>query len=226
MPDAVEQRAEHLLEVPLEPTHLPGGGRVMQQKALGQAGHTERQAPQPERAAVVDEHELDAAAAHVDQQVRPPFEPERMTGGAEDEPRLLEPRDDPHGDPGLTAQPAHQRRPVPRLAHRARRHGPQAVDPPRAREPSEVLHGTHRRIHRLGREPASGEGAPSEAHHLLHPLHHPHVPFRPHLGDHHVDRVGPDVDGGQAHGGILAICPFRVTWGPPTYAASFHVPVT
>src|SRR5690349_2133425 len=124
----------------LEARDLAARGRVLREEPLRQARGAEREAPQPDRAPVLDEDKLDAAATDVDEEVGPALEPEGMVRGAVDEPCLLGARDDLHGDAGLAPEPPDERRAVRGLADGARRDGPHALDATRPGEARERLH--------------------------------------------------------------------------------------
>ena len=204
---------QHLAELAakmlLELADLPGPRRIVDEEAFGQPRHAERQAPHPERAPVADEHELDASAPHIDQQVGAAVETEGVAGGAEDETRLVRTRDDANGDARLPPEQADEGGAVPCLAHRARRHGAQALDMPRARQTLEGLERAKGELRRLAIELAAREGTVAEADHLLQAIDHLDAPIRADVGHEHVQGVGADVDRGQPHRGHDTPLPVR-----------------
>ena len=196
------QQVGHLTgEVPLESHHLTRRGRIAGEETLAQACCPEREAPEPDRLPLVHEHELDASAADVDQQMGPAREPERVVGGAEDETRLLGPRDDSHGNAGLAPEPSHEGGAVGRFAHRAGGDRAHALHPARAGEARERLHRLHGELHRVGIEATGRDGVPAETDHLLHAIDDLDPSVGAQVGDHHVDRVRSDVDRRETHGG-------------------------
>src|SRR5262249_47568420 len=135
--DAREQVVELVMQVALEGTHLPRGGRVLGEELLRQAGDAERQAAHPERTAVLAPRPLDPAAAHVGPEVGPSLQGEGVAGGAEDEPRLVRTGDDLDGESGLAAQARDEALAVARLAHRAGSDDTEPLDAPDACKPPE-----------------------------------------------------------------------------------------
>jgi hypothetical protein len=198
-PRPIEQVADRACDVALERAHLPAGRRVLREKPLGEPCDPERNAPHPERLAVLDERQLDAAAADVDQQVGATLERHRVAHGAEDETRLVEARDDLDRQARLALQPPHEGRAVARFTDGAGRHRAQPVHVTGAGEASERGHGTRGELGRLGGERAGREGFPPEADHLLHAVDDHDTAVGRHVGDDHVDGVRAEVQGGQPH---------------------------
>ena len=121
------QRADRAFEMRFELAQLRARRRIVGQEALGQARRAELDAAHPQRLAVVHQHQLDAAAADVDQQMRPAVEAERVTRGVEDQARLVGAGDHFDGEAGLALDAADELRAIACLAHRAGRDGAQSV---------------------------------------------------------------------------------------------------
>ena len=198
----------------LQLTHLGGPRWVVKQELFAEPRGPEWQAAQPERPAVLHQDQLDAAAADVDQEVRSTIQPEGVACGAVDQASFLGTRDHAHGELGLAPQAPHECGAVARLAHGARGHDPQAFDVAGARQAAEGGERAGGEMHGFGREMAGGERASSETHHLLHAVDDLDVPVCADVRDHHVERVGPDVDRRQAHCVMLTAAFAVSAWGP------------
>ena len=85
------------------------------------------------------------------------------------------------------------------FAHGARRDRDNLVHRVRLGQPPELGQHLERGLHRLGRERAAVEAAGAEPDHFLLPIDHLEGEIGPHPDDDHVERVGADVDGGEAH---------------------------
>ena len=109
------------------------------------------------------QHQLDAAAADVNEQMRPAVETERVTRGLEDQARLVETGDHFDGEAGLALDTANELRAIARLAHGAGRDGAQTVHAAHAQQALEVHQRAHREVHRFGSEAPGGERAPAQA---------------------------------------------------------------
>ena len=85
------------------------------------------------------------------------------------------------------------------FARRAGRDRDNLVDAVRFGQTPEFRQHLERRVHRLGRERAAVEAAGAQADHLLLAVDDFEREIRAHLDHDHVERVGADVDGGNAH---------------------------
>ena len=81
----------------------------------------------------------------------------------------------------------------------ARRDGDDLVDLVRLGQTPELGQHLQRGVHRLGRERPAVEAAGAEADHFLLAVDDLEGQIGPHPHDDHVQRVGADVDGGDAH---------------------------
>ena len=145
------------------------------------------------------ERELDAAPADVDDGGATVRDVDAVDGGPVDQAGLLGARD--HLDPHPSALPDRGQKlaAVVGLAHRAGGRGNDLVDIVRLGEPLEFRERLQRGRHGSLGERAPSETARTETHHLLLAVDDLEGEVGTHLHDDHVDRVGADVDGGDAH---------------------------
>ena len=101
--------------------------------------------------------------------------------------------------PVCARRPRQELAAVPRLANGARRDRDDLVDLPRLGQLLEADQRLERRRHGCRGQRAAAEAAGAQPHHLLLAVHDLERQVGPHLDHDHVDGVGADVDGGQAH---------------------------
>src|SRR5262245_47701015 len=171
------------------------------EKQLGEAQAAERRRHREHELVPVAHHELRAAAADVDDQCRLLVESERRLHREIDEPAFLFPRDHARRHARELARSREELAAVLRFAHRGRRGAKNAVDLVAARELDVARERIHGAADRVRSEPPAGERVAPDLHDLALPVDHLERPERRRLGDHHVDRVRADVDGGDAHAG-------------------------
>ena len=109
------------------------------------------------------------------------------------------PGDDARADAGLPVDRREELAAVLGFAHGARRDRDDLVDPVRLGQPPELRQHLQRGVHRLGRQRPAVEAAGAQADHFLLAVDDLEGEIGPHLHDDHVERVGADVDGGDAH---------------------------
>ena len=143
--------------------------------------------------------DLDAASADIDNHGRFRRAADPIIGRQMDEPGFLGPRDDTRADSRLLRDGVKELAAVFGFAHRARRDGDDLVDAVRFGQTPELRQDLERGVHRLGRERAPVETACAQADHLLLAVDDLERQIRPHVHDDHVQRVGPDIDGGYSH---------------------------
>ena len=143
--------------------------------------------------------DLDAAAADVDDDGDLAGDADAVNGCLMNEPRLLGSRDHARANPGSREDGFQELAAVLGLARRAGGDGDDFIDAVRLREPRELRQHLERRVHGLGGEPATVEAAGAEPHHLLLAIDHFEREVGPHAHHNYVERVGADVDGGNAH---------------------------
>ena len=147
----------------------------------------------------VPQRDLDAAAADVDDHRPPGADVHAVDRRLMDEPRFFGPGDDAWTDAGLALDARQELAAVARFARRAGGGGENLVDAVRFGEPLELRERLQRRVHRFGRQCLAVETAGPESDHHLLAIDDLEREIRADPDDDHVDRVGPDVDGGNAH---------------------------
>ena len=116
-----------------------------------------------------------------------------------DEPGFLCPRYDACADSCLLRDGMEELAAVLGFANRAGRHRDDAIDAVRVRQAPELRQYLERGMHNLGRERPPVEAAGTEAHHFLLAIDDFKRQIGPHAHDDHVQGVGADIDGGDAH---------------------------
>src|SRR5262245_35987532 len=115
------------------------------------------------------------------------------------QPRLLGAGDHAWSNTGLPLDPRQELAAVARFPRRARRGGKNLVNAMRFGESLELRQRLQRRVHRLGGQRLAVEAASAEPHHHLLAIDDFERQVRTNPDDDHVDGVGADVDGGNAH---------------------------
>ena len=146
------------------------------------------------------ERDLDAAAADVDDDGSCAADVHAVDGRQMDQPRFLGAGDDPRTNAGLRFDAREELAAVARFARGAGRRGENLVDRVRFGEPLEFRERLQRRAHRLGGQLLAVESAGAEAHHRLFAIDDLEGEVRSYADHDHVDGVGADVDGRDAHG--------------------------
>jgi hypothetical protein len=116
-----------------------------------------------------------------------------------DEPRFLRPGDDTRPDAGLLCRRLEELSAVFRFAHCAGCDGDDPIDAVRFGQAAEFRQYLERSVHSLGGKRTAVQTARAEADHLLLAVDDFERQIRAHAHHDHVQRVGPDVDGGNAH---------------------------
>jgi hypothetical protein len=181
------EKITHLIrQMRFQIADLARARRIIGQELLGEARDAQLEAAHPHRLAIADHHQLDAAAADIDQQMGSAFEPHRMTRGDENEACFLGAGNDFHLDAGFAPDAGHKVSAVLGLAHRAGRNRARPIDVAKFDELLEVAEGADREVHRFLAEGSGFEGAPAEANGLLDAVDDIDVTVAIHVGDHHV----------------------------------------
>ena len=121
-----------------------------------------------------------------------------MQGRQVDEPRLLLAREDVRPEADLAAHLVQELLAVLRLAHGGGGRGQELVHALGVGQALVLAQRVQAPSHGLGGEPAAGERALAQPHHLLLALDQVEA-ARPRLHDHHVEGVAAHVDGGDPH---------------------------
>ena len=147
--------------------------------------------------------DLDAAAADVDDDRDVAGEADAVHRGLMDQPRFLGAGDDPGAYPGLFDDGLEELAAVLRLPRGARRDRDDFVDAVRVGEPAEFGEHLERGVHRLGRQRPPVEAAGAQPDHFLLAVDDFKRQVGTHTHDDHVQRICPDIDGGDPHQGFL-----------------------
>ena len=148
------------------------------------------------------ERDLHAAAADVDHHCARAADVDAVHGGLVDETRFFGAGDDHRPDAGFALDAREELAAVAGFAGGAGRHRENLVDAVRIGEPPEGRQRLQRRRHRLSRERAAVEAARAEPDHELLAVDDLEGEIRADAHDDHVNRVGADIDRGDAHGKI------------------------
>ena len=134
-----------------------------------------------------------------------PADADAVDGRQMDEPRFFGARDHPRADAGLLGDRLEEFAAVLGLARRAGRDGDDLVDAVRFGEAPELRQHLQRGVHRLRRERAAVEAAGAQPDHFLLAVDDLEGQVGADLHHDHVERIGADVDGGDAHGVLPTI---------------------
>ena len=208
--DAIEADRGDLLAVPIdfiehvlgEPALVALRERVALDEAFGQPDDADLEAARQLDRGAGAKRDLHAAAADVDDHRAAAADVDAVHGGLVDEPRFFGAGDDHGTDAGFALDAREELAAVAGLAGGAGRHGENLVDAVGIGEPLEGRQRLERCRHRLGRERAAVETAGAEPDHGLLAVDDLEREIRTHAHDDHVNRVGPDIDRGDAHGKI------------------------
>ena len=173
--------------------------RIALHEALGQPDHADLEAARRLNRRGVAERDLDAAAADVDDHRARAADVDAVDRGLMNQPRFFGAGDDARTDAGLALDAREELAAVARFARRAGGGGEDLVDAVRFGEPLELRERLQRRVHRLGRQRLAVEAAGAEPDHDFLAIDDLEREVRSHPDDDHVDGVGADVDGGNAH---------------------------
>ncbi len=173
--------------------------RIAFHEPLGEADDPELEAAAKIDAGTRASRDLDAAAADIDDDRRVTRRPDGVERRQVDQTRFLDPRDHARTDAGPIDDRLEKRTAVLGFPRGAGGDGNDLVDPVRLGEAAELREHLQRRVHRLWGQRAAVESAGAQAHHLFLAVDDLEREVRTNAHDDHVQRVGPDVDGGKAH---------------------------
>ena len=192
---AVDLRQDVLRQLALIAT----GERITLHEAFGQANHADLEAARRLNRRGVAKRDLGAAAADVDHYRTRAAHVHAVYRGLMNQPCFLRAGDHPRSNAGLALDAGQEFAAVARLARRAGRGGEDFIDAMRLGEPLEFRQRLQRRAHRLGRQRLAVEAAGPEPHHDLLAIDDFKREVRSYPDNDHVDGVGADVDGRNAH---------------------------
>ena len=222
--NSAEHRIELVGEMRLERFDLrPRSGGSAAEEALAQAGDADLVALQRHRLAALDEDELDAAAADVDDQRRLAAQVDGVAHAEVDEARFLAAGDDLDAQADVVLDLLDEVAAVGGLAHGAGRDGGDAGHALALGQGAEGGQRAHAGVDRLRRQAPLAERAAAEPHHFLGAVEHAEAAVRLHLGHDHVDGVAADVDSCDSH---VRACSHlhRPTTSPATTATASTKP--
>ena len=197
----VEVAADLLVDVLDQPALVARRQRVGAHEPLGQADDAELEAARVAEVGRGAERDLDAAAADVDDDGRAAAHVHAVDGGQMDEPRLFGARDDADLDAGPARDLGNEIAAVVGLADGRGRGRHDFVHFVGVGQPAELGQRLEGRRHgRRGQAPAVQAAGP-QTDHFLFPVNDFEGQVGPHPHHDHVDRIGADVDGGDAHAG-------------------------
>ncbi len=147
------------------------------------------------------ERDLDAAAADVDDDGGRGADVDAISRGQVDQPGFLGTGDHLDADAGLPVDFGDEVGAVVGFARGARGAGHDLVDLVRFGEAPEFGERLERGADGRGGQAAAAQAAGAEADHVFFPVDDLKREVRAHLDHDHVDRVGADVDGSDAHAG-------------------------
>ena len=197
---AGESGAQHLAHVFAQPLQVGVINRVVGEVLLGEDHGAEFHGV--DFVDVVTDHgdDLDAAAADVDQQGAPAAEIEVVAGAARREVGLLLAADDADGDAGGRGHRRQEFLAVGRPAHRAGGHRLDGADGEPVEDLLHPLQGLQGPVPGRRLDAAAGGQPFAEAHRRLFVVEDAEFPAGGGFDDDAADRVGADVDGGEALG--------------------------
>ena len=198
MARALEDRFEGLAHISFERGNLAGFGRVGFKEALGQPDHAQLQAFLPPDFVAFALHNLDTAAADIDDQRALAAEVDRMARGGEYHPRFLGAGDHVDMQAELFPRLQHELAAVDRFAHRAGRYRQDRIGALTLGQALESAQRLEPEGHRFGRQPSAGQGPAGQPDHFLGAIQDFEIAV-PHLRGDHVNRIGADVDGRDPH---------------------------
>ena len=198
--DLIEIVARFGVDVPDQLALVARRERIALDEPFGEADDAELEAAPQLDAGAGAAGDLDAAAADVDDHRDVARHADAVDRRQVDEPGLFDARNHAGPDAGLGRDRLQELAAVLGFAGRARRDGHDLVDPVRFGQPPEFRQHLQRGVHRFGRERAAVEAAGAQPDHLLFPIDdlEREIGADPH--DDHVQRIGPDIDGGNTHG--------------------------
>jgi hypothetical protein len=207
--DAVEPSANDLVEISghlaremlQQPPFVAFGERVGLHEPLRQPDDAKLEAPSDRQMCCRSEGHFHAAAADVDNHGRVAADIDAVPGGEVNEPGLLRPGNDANSDPRLPFHLGNEIAAILGFACSAGGCRNDFIDFVGICEPLELCQRLQRRCNGGGRQLPAVEAASPEADHILFAINDFERQVGTDLNYDHVDGVGSDVDGGNAHAG-------------------------
>ena len=202
--DLIDVGAHLAIEMLDEATFVGFGERIALGEALGQPDDADLEALAERHAFCGAERNLDAATADVDDDSRGRSDVDAVAGSEVDEPSLFRARDHADANASLPIDFGDEVAAVVGFAGRARGAGDDLVDLVRLGDATELGQRLEGGGYRRWRQAAAAEPAGAKPDHILFPVDDLKRQVGTNLNHDHMDRVGTDIDGGDAHAGRLA----------------------
>ena len=205
--DAVEAGAANLIEILAELgvdelvqlAFIARRERIALDEPLGETDDAELEAASELHRGASAPRDLDTAPSDVDDDDVIAGRADAVRRGAMDEPCFLGAGDDARADAGLGGDGLEKLGSGLGFARRARRDGDDLIHAVRVGEPPELGHHLERGVGGFRGERAAVEAARAEPDHLFFAIDDFKRQIGPHPHDDHVQRICPDIDGGDAH---------------------------
>src|SRR5476649_259382 len=230
--DALEPRARDLIQVlaglgvdvPHELALIARLERIGFHEPFGEADDAELEAAAELDRGAGAARDLDAAAADIDHDGDVARHADAVHRGHVDEPGFFRARDHAWTNAGLLRDRLQEFAAVLGLPRRAGGDGDNLINLMGFGQTPEFRENLKRRVHRLGRQRPAVEAAGAQADHFLLAIDDLEGEVRAHLHHNHVDGVGPDIDGRNAHKSVPTIMEGCGRPAPPDHAR-FHDPL-
>ena len=192
---AVEGRADPVAQ----PPHLALARRIVRDDLAGEPGGPDAQRRGPRHAVTVADGELEAPAAEVQPEGRPRPQRHARPQPGEDEPRLVEPVEEPNGAPRSQRQPAGQGVAVRGVAEGAGRQDQDSFGAVTLSQRAEARHDLDGGFLDVAGDRAALADRPAEADRLAIAQARVERAVGQHVGDEEVERGAAQVEDGESH---------------------------
>jgi hypothetical protein len=191
--------ARLMIDVPQQLSFIARAQRVGPDEFFGQANHAELEAATQLDVRSGTSRDFDAATPDVDDHHHVARRADSVDGCAVNEPRFFGARDDFWANACFLRDRMQEFAAVFGFARGARCYRDDFVHPMRLREPCELGQDLEGGMHRFRCQRAAAETAGAQADHLFFTIDHFEGQIRSHADNDHVQRIGPDIDGGDPH---------------------------
>jgi hypothetical protein len=185
--------------------------RIALHETLGQPDHADLETARGLNRGGVAQRDFHATAPHVDHDRAGAADIHAVHRGLMNQPGFFRTGDHARTDAGLALDARQELSAVARFARRAGRGGEDLIHAMRFGQPLELRERLQRGVHRLGGQRLAVESTGAEPDHDLLAIDHLEREVGSYPNDNHMNGVGADIDGGNAH---------RVS---PTYSRSSRV---